>query len=227
MPFTNIQTYLEQWLATATGGKISVAIAWNQLRMRLVCHTCQATYTSPTPTDTTIDYGVQQFVELHSHKGGYKKPTGIWEGADVVPATLDFKKIDDKPETAKRIFDTTLNYKQEMATKISDDEAFAKRIVDLQASDKGKTKTKTTITLPTLPEWGEWGVFVSDEQATDVELARVEEAASKLKAVENALKIKQLKAKIAGIQNGLAQYHAPIKNAGGEILKIAKGRKFR
>jgi hypothetical protein len=72
----NIATYLEQWLKTATGGKVSAVFAVAADRVRFLCHTCQATYSVATPKDTTIDFGIQQFVELHSHKGGYTKPTG-------------------------------------------------------------------------------------------------------------------------------------------------------
>lgn len=100
----NTAMYFERWLKTATGGKISCTFAFAADRMMLVCHTCQASYTAQTPEGTTVDFGVQQFVELHLHKGGYTKPTGDMK---PVPLTADFKGVDYKPEMAKRIFDTT------------------------------------------------------------------------------------------------------------------------
>ena len=105
-----MMAYFEQWLKTATGGKISCTFAFAADRMMLVCHTCQASYTTQTqtPTDTTVDFGVQQFVELHLHKGSYTKPTGydwIWD-KERVPLTADFKGVDCKPEMEK-IFDAT------------------------------------------------------------------------------------------------------------------------
>ena len=101
--------YFEQWLKTATGGKVSRIFAFATDRMMLVCHTCQASYTAQTPEGTTVDFGAQQFVELHLHKGGYTKPTGgmVWDkDMKLVPLTADFKGVDCKPEMEK-IFDAT------------------------------------------------------------------------------------------------------------------------
>lgn len=122
-----IQTiYFEQWLKTATGGKISCTFAFAADRMMLFCHTCQATYTSQRFEGTTVDFGIQQFVELHLHKGGYTKPTGdmVWgQDMKLVPLTADFKGVDGKTETG-----------------------FAEKLVALQQIDKGKT---TFAELPT------------------------------------------------------------------------------
>ena len=204
--------YFEQWLKTATDGKISCTFAFAADRMMLVCHTCQASYTAQTPEGTTVDFGVQQFVELHLHKGGYTKPTGdmVWDkDMKLVPLTADFKGVDCKPEMAKKIFDATLASKQEYAAKLND-ASFAEKLVALQQADSGKTKFTE---LPT---------------ATDDELYEVEKAAAALKAIENALKIKQLKSKMRDIQNGFPPVEStPAPNSGGEILKIATGRKFR
>ena len=260
MHSADVMTYLVHWLETASRGGISVFRAVAQDRVRFVCHRCQETYTCSTPQDTTIDFGIQQWVKDHSQhmlvniwKGADAVPTGdmVWGDNKLIPLTADFKKIDDKPEMAKKIFDETLKFKGEMDAKVNDDAYFAKKIAELQAGDQGKAKFAEpkpyttegtlkaipyeTILIPKPPKFQEnWNDIPKwseePETATDAELEQVEQAAFALKAIENAMKIKLLKAKIKDWQSMLPEEHEPAKpqpSEGGEILKIATGRKFR
>jgi hypothetical protein len=65
----SIQTYIAQWLKTATSNGVTAVFAWGVDRMELECHHCGMKYTSDIPKDvTTNDYGVQSFVQQHLHR---------------------------------------------------------------------------------------------------------------------------------------------------------------
>jgi hypothetical protein len=152
MSSSNPQTYMTQWLQTATNGTVHGEFSLMHNRMRLRCLKCGLTLTCPSPEGTTIDYGVQEFVKLHAHKeGGWKcfncgevinksitehapecKPAA-WQGV-----TADFKKIDVKPEMAQKIISATQAVADEYSAKLNNDEEFAKKIAALQKGDKGK-----------------------------------------------------------------------------------------
>jgi hypothetical protein len=68
-----IKSYIDQWLATASQGNIVAEYAFATDRIAFACHICMAMYTFSTPIDaSTMDYGAQEFVALHAHKGGHK-----------------------------------------------------------------------------------------------------------------------------------------------------------
>jgi hypothetical protein len=123
--------YITQWLSTATGKNVICQKAMLQDRLMFTCARCDqslTTTTSVVKTDGTVDYGLQEFVKIHAHKGGHKDatiintPTGqlkqvvdpnTWEMKLVpidyelhkggIPMTADFKKIDLKPEKEQQI----------------------------------------------------------------------------------------------------------------------------
>lgn len=154
---SNPQTYITQWLETATKGTVVPEFSLFNNRMRLRCLKCKQTLTVIRPEGTTIDYGIQQFVTLHAHKVGSwvcyqccKEVTvGITEhAADCVPieqkkpipVTGDFKqvgKIDLNPEKEAKIKQVADNISKEYAAKL-DDNAIAAKIKELQQADVGK-----------------------------------------------------------------------------------------
>lgn len=68
--YGSVHAYLEQYVKTATKGKVKVEYALHVCRVRLVCTECQMTLTASEPTGTELDYGIQEFVKLHAHTGG-------------------------------------------------------------------------------------------------------------------------------------------------------------
>lgn len=68
----NRKLYLEQWVETATKGKVEIEWAWFVKRMMLACTVCKQTLTAPIPEDVnTLDYSVQEFVKIHAHTGAH------------------------------------------------------------------------------------------------------------------------------------------------------------
>lgn len=254
MASSNPQTYMTQWLATATNGTVTGEFSLMHQRMRLKCWKCHATLTVPEPTDsTTVDYGVQEFVKLHSHKGGHGDEDKI--GGGWTAYTADFKKIDLKPEKEAAIKAATDKTVTEINVLMNNDAAFAKKIASIQAGDKGKAPEKLGVTSPFYkpPKPQAWKtveetqidpntgqlvkvnkVVEQPEWETEEEVKQytkaIEKEISKQKAIENALKIKVLKQELEDLQRTTPTLHksapAPKPDAGG-ILKIATGRKFR
>jgi hypothetical protein len=71
-------SYINQWLLTATKGKVTAETSWFQDRLKFSCHDCGLTLTTSTDAvkaDGTVDYGLQEFVKLHAHVGGHKSET--------------------------------------------------------------------------------------------------------------------------------------------------------
>ena len=51
-PMTAVHTYVEQYVETATKGKVEVEWALHVSRMRLICNTCCTTLTAPERPDS-------------------------------------------------------------------------------------------------------------------------------------------------------------------------------
>jgi hypothetical protein len=203
-----VQLYMTKWLKDSTGGKVVGEFSLFNSRMRLRCTECDLTLTAPEPTGTTIDYGVQEFVKLHSHVGGHQ--TGVFSFTDgkPVPLTCDFKKIDVKPETAEKIVKVWKAFDQEYNAKFHDEKTFAAKIVQLQQTDKSKGLDQTKSVNPKtghfakVPDYAQMihpSIWGSDNPVVDL-LRKVD--------VEHEAK-PEVKANPSG------------------ILRIATGRKFR
>jgi len=68
------ETYMSQWLKTATNGNVDCVFALLTNRMKLECNKCDMTLTVPIPDDpTVVDYSVSKFVKIHSHQGGHTR----------------------------------------------------------------------------------------------------------------------------------------------------------
>ena len=72
----NVQTYVNEWVKTATGGNVVVKYSWDYDpdfivtigRMRLHCKNCNQDLLCSIPEATEkIDYALQKFVGLHRH----------------------------------------------------------------------------------------------------------------------------------------------------------------
>lgn len=152
----NIQIYFDQWLATATGGKVTAHFAFLQNRVQLKCNVCEMMLTAPRPaTAADIDYSIQEFVKIHSHTGGHcahswaevDKTTGAvrcmkcqmflhGDAPPPTPVTLDFKKIqtttsgpiDDNPASAAIIQKQMDEYNKTMEVKSLELELKVKKI---------------------------------------------------------------------------------------------------
>ena len=101
----NRKLYLEQWVETATKGKVEIEWAWFAKRMMLACTVCKQTLTAPIPEDVnTLDYSVQEFVKIHSHSGAHHSgcscvsctSTTAFPKETWTAVTADFKKIEAK-----------------------------------------------------------------------------------------------------------------------------------
>jgi len=73
--YGSIHAYLEQYVKIATKGNVDIEWALHVARMRLGCKVCGLTLTAPEPKGTEVDYGIQEFVKIHSHAGGHKSCT--------------------------------------------------------------------------------------------------------------------------------------------------------
>lgn len=66
---TDVNSYLTQWLQTATGGDVKYAVAFDVQRLKLWCARCNDKLTMSTEiacVDTTVDWELQEFVKKHS-----------------------------------------------------------------------------------------------------------------------------------------------------------------
>jgi hypothetical protein len=91
MTSTNVHSFMQQWLQTATAGKVDVEYAWLQDRMTLKCHQCGAVYRCGTPSSPDrIDWELQGWVNQHSTMGVHGKEE---KGSPLapIPLTADFK----------------------------------------------------------------------------------------------------------------------------------------
>lgn len=168
----NIQIYFDQWLATATGGKVIAHFAFLQNRVQLKCNVCEMILTAPRPaTAADIDYSIQEFVKIHSHTGGHcahswaevDKTTGAvrcmkcqmflhGDAPPPTPVTLDFKKIqtttsgpiDDNPASAAIIQKQMDEYNKTMEVKSLELELKVKKI-QLEAAKQVLAQAQTGI----------------------------------------------------------------------------------
>lgn len=116
-------TYIDQLLLTATKENVIAEHALYTDRMCLFCKVCKAQLTVPEPDGDSLDYGVQEFIKIHSHVGGHKAkpictcggpktgPEGTFGQAHhdwcpayvyVKPVTLDFKTVESEEARIKR-----------------------------------------------------------------------------------------------------------------------------
>lgn len=237
---SNPGPYITQWLETATGKNVLCQKAMMQDRLMFMCTLCCQSLTTTTDavkTDGTVDYGLQEFVKIHAHKGGHNdKSTGIWKGADVVPQkleespgygkvipmTADFKKIDLKPEKETAIKQKLEAYNA-MMDKAFEDKALWAKIAELQAGKKPGGYIES-------PAGGQEQIYDANGGPWNTDTDPDAEFA-KLKAYENILKIKELQsaikdAKAKQIQHGgTTQTVTPAKK--DKVLAQPTGRKFR
>ena len=95
----NVQTYVDEWVKTATDGNVAVQYAWDYNpdfivtigRMRLHCKNCNQDLLCSIPeAPEKIDYALQKFVGLHRHAAFVPpKQTSSW---NYVPYTAPAKK---------------------------------------------------------------------------------------------------------------------------------------
>ena len=246
-----IHAYLEQYVKTATKGKVEVEWALHVSRMRLVCNECCMTLTCSEPTGTTVDYGVQEFVKLHAHTGGHKDtPTGYdvaaggWVNAKAV--TADFKPVAGGfgfvplPPSANAVLSNIKagsmidesyakaeQIKGQMAAYDKElaekmtDESLAKKIAILQNADYSKELEKG------IAELKEKGLLSGETQG--IAQAAIIAQKEELQALQNVLTMKNLakkKAQILGELSGVHNDPPPVVKK-DKPLKIATGRKFK
>lgn len=71
-----LKTYIDQLLATATDNNVVAEYAFATERMMWGCKVCKTMLTTDIPSSPEVlDYAIQEFISLHSHKGGHKDPT--------------------------------------------------------------------------------------------------------------------------------------------------------
>ena len=93
MAMSDIKSYMQQWLQTASKGNISVDYAWFQDRMELRCKACNAIFRCSLPSNPTeIDWSVQDWVTKHV-PGGVHDMKGLHTPVDPIPMTADFQKL--------------------------------------------------------------------------------------------------------------------------------------
>jgi hypothetical protein len=85
------RSFMQQWLQTATNGKVEVTYAWSQERMELRCHQCGAVYRCAVPeSPSLIDFSLQAWVNKHSPMGVHDKEE-LKSPLAPIPMTADFK----------------------------------------------------------------------------------------------------------------------------------------
>ncbi len=106
MATLKMETYLNQFVETATKGNVDVEYAHLQHRMRLYCGVCKTQLTLAMPIHHEVDYGLQEFVKIHAHIGGHNDPVKAVAPMPITPSpvTLDFKKVPKTLKTTGRRF---------------------------------------------------------------------------------------------------------------------------
>ena len=93
MAMSDIKSYMQQWLQTASKGNISVDYARFQDRMELRCKACNAIFRCSLPSNPTeIDWSVQDWVTKHV-PGGVHDMKVLHTPVDPIPMTADFQKL--------------------------------------------------------------------------------------------------------------------------------------
>jgi len=94
----NVQTYVDEWVKTATGGNVVVKYAWDYDpdfivtigKMRLHCKKCNQDLLCSIPeVPEKIDYALQKFVGLHRH-AAFVPPTS---NITIMPHTFSVKNV--------------------------------------------------------------------------------------------------------------------------------------
>lgn len=152
----SIQTYIAQWLKTATNDGITAMFAWGTGRMELRCHNCGMTYVSDIPKDvTTNDHAVQLFVQQHLHKNSQ-----VWYDGN------SWKPIESTPGAP----DWMTNAKEK-------DEKFAQKIAKMQFQNNLKLQMNTKPNHPLLimkPVWNISNPFITNESPAKKDWAMVD-----------------------------------------------------
>lgn len=71
----DVESYIHQWLQTATKGNVKATFATQTDRMLLDCSKCDQALSAKIPEPGVSDYAVQEFVKLHAHNGVYQNGT--------------------------------------------------------------------------------------------------------------------------------------------------------
>jgi primosomal protein N' len=147
----DIHSFMQQWLQTATAGKVDVEYAWLQDRMTLKCHQCGAIYRCDVPSSPhLIDFTLQGWVNKHSPMGVHDKEE-LKSPLAPIPMTADFKhptswdgiskkpfgNIDESAAKAELIKAQMEKYKAEKETENLD-----QKIAFLQQTAKQKAALK-------------------------------------------------------------------------------------
>lgn len=94
---SDVQTYMRQWVQTATKGNVKVEFAWFQNRMEMRCKACHAIYRVDAPQEPTeIAWDIQKWVARHA-PGGIHDKEEIALPTAPIPLTADFKKMHPLP----------------------------------------------------------------------------------------------------------------------------------
>jgi transcription elongation factor Elf1 len=160
----DIQSFMRQWLQTATAGKVTVDFAWFQDRMELRCHQCGAVCRCAAPASVTeIDWNLQAWVNTHSAMGTHGKDEEKTP-VDPIPITADFKSIppkkpfgniDDSAAKAEIIKAQMEKYKAEQESKNLEGKidwlkkvgAQKKELAEAEAAQDAEAKEKALLKL--------------------------------------------------------------------------------
>lgn len=167
-----IESYMHQWLKTASGGRVKVIFATQTDRMTLYCDKCDQSLTAQIPaTPYMSDFGVQQFVKLHAHNGTYDKgkdDTQSWKPqiAKMSDANLSHKIASLQLEAVKEKY-SPKNWQATSQLK----EKEAKEYFDEKAA---KAEKYAKYTAEYTKKFGSWEIekkaetkFVSGQNFTD------------------------------------------------------------
>ncbi len=213
MAMSDIKSYMQQWLQTASKGNISVDYARFQDRMELRCKACNAIFRCSLPSNPTeIDWSVQDWVTKHV-PGGVHDMKVLHTPVDPIPMTADFQKLPglhplptvDASEKKAAILKMQMEkYKAEQ------EQALTKKVEWLQKTEKEKA-----------------------------EIAKAQDEDAKEKALQNLLNlmIKRINASISPEMKKFKSPEGTIPSKGPDVVftgskklknaVIAIGRRFR
>lgn len=240
----NIETYVVQWLKTATKGNVSVTFAFATDRMHLHCKVCHSEHICNQPkVSNEIDYSCQEFVKLHAHAGGHKTElstelvqnldgtytrtkrytdgsyaTDICQWGDVAPMSIDFKKVglvDEKLSMAGVIHDQMKKYEAELEEKFKS-QAIANKIKVLQLGDKEQAEKEKA-------KWDAYKEKLVDE--SDVMMAQKAHQFF-TQQFKDVLTKQLFKPLPVGQESSLENHPTPTSKK-DKPLKRVEGRRFR
>lgn len=246
----NVREYIDQYVKTATKGKVVVEHSLFQNRMKLWCKECDQSLTVPHPKSADeVDYGMQEFIKLHAHTGNHcahdwqwwvqdqtfhcSKCKKVWDSGNIAgpkPVTLDFKPV-TSTSNSSNLTATAIEIQQKEAQKKIEQDAIKAQMAKYDA--ELKLKMLSLENKGKIAGLNESIKAVEQAQKqTDLSEAATKELLLKLKEeqqmLQNILKLQQLQdenAILAGIASG---HHAsPPPPPTAKPLKQATGRKFR